>query len=185
MHHPLNGYEPEKLFGQSIPFTTDFLAFLNAGLGKYKPVRDEYGLNIAALPTDVNDGADETPYAVELSLHCAREKQELVNYNNPSSARFTWNRNTCGDTRLIIHFKTVALDVLYPGENGFLNFLRDFQYGTKTFKAEDFPDQAAILKKLGIRDITLKYHLSGAEDILSGYRFTPGALPFVAAECKR
>jgi hypothetical protein len=185
LNHTLNGYEPEKLSGQSIPFTADFLAFLNAGLGEYKPARDEYGLTIAALPVDVNDGAEETPYAVELSLHCAREKQELVNYNSPSSALFTWNRNTCGDTRLTIRFKTVVLDVLYAGENGFLNFLNDFQYGAKTFKAENFPGQEAVLKKIGVSDITLKYQLSGAEDILNSHRFAPGMLPFVAAECKR
>lgn len=185
LNHTLNGYEPEKLAGQPIPFAADFLAFLNSGMEGYKPVRDEYGVTVAALPADVNDGASETPYAVELSLHCAREKQELVNYNSPSSARFTWRQSACGDTGLSIRFKTITLDVLYAGENGFLNFLNDFQYGTKTFNARDFPDQEAVLGKLGISDITLRYRISGAEDLLSGHRFAPGALPFVAAECKR
>ena len=185
LNHTLTGYQPEHVVGETIPFTPDFLAFLNAGLGEYKPVRDEYGLSIAALPVDVNDGAAETPYAVDLSLQCVREKQTLVNYNSPASELFTWKRNGCGDTSLTIRFKTLTLDVLYPGENGFINFLNDFQYGAKTFKAADFPDQEAQLRKLGISEITLRYDVSGAEDLLNGYRFTPRALPFVAAECKR
>lgn len=185
LHFTINGYEPENLAGQSIPFTTDFLAFLNSGLAEYKPVREEYGVTISALPADVNEGAAEMPYAVELALDCAREKQELVNYNSPSSARFSWRQNTCGDTSLSIHFKTVTLDVLYAGENGFINFLNDFRYGSKTFAAEDFPDQKAMLDRIGVSDITLSYRISGAEDLLSGHSFAPETLPFVAAQCKR
>jgi hypothetical protein len=185
LNHTLNGYEPQKFGDQSVPFAADFLAFLNSGIDGYTPLRNEYGVTIAALPADVNDGASETPYAVELSLLCSREKQELVNYNSPSRTRFTWQRDACGDTGLSIRFRTVSLDVLYAGENGFINFLNDFQYGAKTFKAQDFPDQAAMLGKLGISDVTLSYKISGAESLLSGYRFTPGALPFTAAECKR
>ena len=185
LNFTINGYEPENLAGQSIPFTTDFLAFLNSGLAGYKPVREEYGVTISALPADVNDGAAETPYAVELTLDCAREKQELVNYNSPSSARFAWQRNSCGDTNLSIRFKTVTLDVLYAGENGFINFLNDFRYGSRTFTAEDFPDRKAMLDRLGVSDITLRYRISGAEDLLSGHRFAPETLPFVAAQCKR
>lgn len=185
LNHTLNGYQPETMSGVAIPFTPDFLAFLNAGLGGYQPVRDEYGLTVAALPVDVNDGAAETPYAVELSLQCVREKQTLINYNSPASALFTWKRNGCGDTRLTIRFRTLTLDALYPGENGFINFLNDFQYGTKTFAASDFPEQEEQLRKLGVSDITLRYDVSGAEDLLNGHRFAPGALPFVAAECKR
>ncbi|MDR3176378.1 MAG: hypothetical protein LBU06_07600 [Desulfovibrio sp.] len=185
LNRTLTGYEPETLAGRSMPFETKFLAFLNSGTSGYKPVRDEYGVTIAALPAEVNDGAADTPYAVELSLSCSRKKQELVNYNSPASTRFTWRQDTCGDTNLSIRFKTLTLDVLYAGENGFINFLNDFQFGTKTFKARDFPDQEAMLGKLGVSDIVLGYRISGAEDLLSGHRFAPGELPFVAAECKR
>lgn len=185
LHFTINGYESGTLAGQSIPFTTDFLAFLNSGLAEYKPVREEYGVTISALPADVNEGAAEMPYAVELALDCAREKQELVNYNSPSSAHFSWRRNACGDASLSIHFKTVDLDVLYAGENGFINFLNDFRYGSKTFAAADFPDQKAMLDRLGVSDITLSYRISGAEDLLNGHRFAPETLPFVAAQCER
>ncbi len=185
LNRTLNGYEPEKLDGHPIPFTKDFLAFLNSGLSSYQPVRDEYGVTISALPADVNEGAAEMPYAVELSLHCARESQSLINYNSPASALFTWRHDVCGDTNLSVRFKSVSLDVLYPGENGFLNFLNDFQYGSRTFKAEDFPAQAAILDKLGVSDITLRYRITGAEELLSSHRFTPGVLPFIAVDCKQ
>jgi Uncharacterized protein conserved in bacteria len=185
LNHTLNGYEPETIAGHPIPFTPDFVSFLNAGIEQYRPVRDEYTVTLDALPADVNGGAFETPYSVELALYCAREKQEFVNYNSPASTRINWQRGACGDTRLTIHFKTVTLEVLYVGENGFLNFLSDFQYGAKVFNAKDFPEQADALGKLGISEIRVRYRLSGAEDILSGHRFAPGTLPFVAVECKR
>ena len=79
----------------------------------------------------------------------------------------------------------MTLDVLYAGENGFINFLNDFRYGSRTFTAEDFPDRKAMLDRLGVSDITLRYRISGAEDLLSGHRFAPETLPFVAAQCKR
>lgn len=185
LNHTLNGYEPEHVAGMPVPFDTEFLAFLNSGVSGYKPMRDEYGLQIAALPTSVNDGAAETPFAVELSLHCTREKQELINYNSPAASRFAWRHDSCGDTSLSIRFKSLSLDVLYTGANGFLHFLNDFQYGSKTFHARDFPDQEAMLGKLGISDITLHYRISGAEELLGSHRFVPGVLPFVAVECKR
>ena len=185
LNRTLHGYAPENLAGRTVPFTKDFLTFLNAGMSTYKPTLDEYGVTIAALPADVNAGAIETPYAVDLVLQCAREKQQLVNYNSPASARFNWKQGACGDTFLSIKFKTASLDVVYAGENGFLTFLNDFQYGSKTFRAADFPEQSALLGKLGISDITLRYQLTGAEDILSSHRFAPGTLPFVATECKR
>jgi len=42
-----------------------------------------------------------------------------------------------------------------------------------------------LLDKLGISDITVRYRISGAEELLSGHRFVPESLPFVAAECIR
>ena len=181
----LSGYEPEAIAGHIIPFAPDFISFLNTGIDNYRPVRDEYTITLDALPASVNDGAFETPFAVELSLLCARETQAFVNYNSPASTRMTWTQGACGDTRLTIRFRTITLEVLYMGENGFLNFLSDFQYGAKTFNATDFPEQAAALGKLGISSIRISYNISGAEELLTGHRFAPGALPFVAVECKR
>jgi type VI secretion system protein ImpL len=185
LHHTLGGYEPENLFGLTVPFTTEFLAFLNSGTVGYQPVRDEYGVTVTALPTGVNKGAFETPYAVELSLHCAREKQGFVNYNSPASALFTWRQDTCGDTSLVIRFKSATLNVMYAGENGFLNFLSDFQYGRKTFQASDFPGRESVLGKLGISDITVQYQFSGADELINSHRVLAGEPPFTISVCQR
>ena len=185
LNHTLVGYAPEKLDGRPIPFTRDFLAFLNTGLGSYQPTANEYGVNIAALPADVNDGAKEVPYMTELTLHCSRDSQRLVNYNSPAEARFTWQPDICGDTTLSIRFKSINLDVLYAGKNGFLNFLNEFQYGSRTFRAADFPQQQAVLGRLGVDEITLGYRISGADELLESHRFIPGTLPFIITDCKR
>ena len=144
-----------------------------------------YAVTVEAVPVDVNADALEKPYAVTLSLSCAQQKQELINYNSPASQRFSWQRDGCGDTYLAISFKSVTLSVRYPGESGFVGFLHDFQYGAKIFRPADFPDQESLLKKLGITTITLRYKLSGSDAILRGANYAPGTLPFVAAECRR
>jgi hypothetical protein len=99
--------------------------------------------------------------------------------------RFSWQRDGCGDTTLAVSFKSVTLNMRYAGENGFVSFLHDFQYGAKTFHPADFPEQEALLKKLGVTDITLRYNITGSEAILRGANYAPGTLPFVAAECRR
>jgi type VI secretion system protein ImpL len=98
---------------------------------------------------------------------------------------FFWQRDGCGDTDLDIRFKSVTLNTRYKGANGFVSFLHDFQYGAKTFHPQDFPGQEALLQKLGVTDITLRYTFSGADAVLSGAEYAPDALPFVAAECRR
>jgi hypothetical protein len=109
----------------------------------------------------------------------------MTHYNNPTSSRFSWAKGSCGDTHLIFRFKSLSLEVVYTGENGFINFLNDFQYGSKTFKASDFPDQEALLRKLGIDSITPHFKITGAEELLRSHAFTPGTLPYTATECKR
>jgi type VI secretion system protein ImpL len=181
----LYGYEPQELDGLALPFTNDFLLFLNAGLLDYRPMPQSYAVTVNALPIDVNDEALEKPHAVVLSLSCAQKLQELTNYNSPSSMRFTWQSDGCGDTNLAVSFKELTLNKLYAGENGFVSFLHDFEYGSKTFHLSDFPGQEALLQKLGVTDITLRYTFAGAGSILAGARHAPETLPFVAAECRR
>jgi type VI secretion system protein ImpL len=185
LNETLQGYEPQKLRDVPIPFTSDFLQFLNAGLMDYRPMPQSYAVTVDAVPVDVNDEALEKPYAVTLVLDCAQDKQELTNYNSPASKRFSWQRDGCGDAGLTIRFKSVTLNVDYAGASGFVDFLHDFQYGEKTFHPADFPGQEALLKKLGITDITLRYKFAGAGPVLHGATYTPGTLPFVAAECRR
>jgi type VI secretion system protein ImpL len=185
LNSTLNGYEPQQLGSLSLPFTGDFLRFLNAGLLEYRPMPQTYAVTVEAVPVDVNDDALEMPYAAVLSLSCAQQKQVLANYNSPASMSFSWQRDGCGDTDLAIHFKSVTLNTRYKGSNGFVSFLRDFQYGAKTFQAHDFPGQEALLRKLGVTEITLRYTFSGAEAVLGGAEYAPDTLPFVAAECRR
>ncbi|MDR0826966.1 MAG: hypothetical protein LBN33_03685 [Desulfovibrio sp.] len=185
LNHTLRGYESEKLDGTPLPFTDEFLHFLNTGIFEFYPLPQQYGVTVDAVPVDVNDEALEKPFAVTLSLDCTRQKQELTNYNSPASQYFAWQKDGCGDTKLAIRFNSVTLEVLYGGENGFVRFLHDFSYGYKTFTAADFPAQAAVLKKLGVSEITLRYKIAGAESVLRAASYTPGELPFVAAQCRR
>lgn len=185
LRRTLSGYVSQRMGDAAVPFRSEFLQFLNEGVLRHTPLQREYAVTVNTIPVDVNDGAHEQPYAVILSLDCARDRQELVNYNSPASKQFVWRQADCGDTRLSVRFRSATVDVLYPGEQGFVSFLHDFRYGTKRFDAAQFPAQAPLLKSMGVTDITLRYAFTGAETLLAGTTYAPGTLPFVITQCRR
>lgn len=185
LNKTLHGYAPEKVLGTSVPFTKEFIGFINTGVQTYRKAQDEYNVEIAARPTHVNPEAFEVPYSVELSFLCAKDKQTLVNLNTPVSKIFNWKPGVCGDTLLKIRFKDFSLDVSYAGENGFVNFLEDFQFGSKKFAASDFKTESEMLSRRGVKEITVNFNIQGASDLIGSRRFVPGAIPFTAATCQK
>lgn len=179
------GYQTQKIDSYVLAFNEDFLRFLNEGMLNYMPTQQEYPVTITAIPVDVNDECHEKPFAVTLSLDCAREKQELSNFNSPAEKQFVWQQGNCGDTRLAVRFKSLTLTVPYTGDQGFVRFLQDFQHGSKIFTLADFPEQAGILKSMGFTDLTVRYTFAGSEPLLRSRSYVPGALPFVISTCRR
>lgn len=161
-----HGYSAKVSSGTTFPFTKEFLNFLNRGATENQTVLPSYQVTATALPTDVNIGAQQRPYATTLTLDCQEKVQQLVNYNYPVTQVFNWNPNTCGTTTLTVKFKSFTATKNYPGTSGFSNFLKEFQYDAKKFTPQDFPEAADNFAIYGVNTITVQYKLSGGVPIL-------------------
>ena len=62
-------------------------------------------------------------------------------------------------------------------------FLKDFETGQRVFFADEFPNEAPALKRMGIQFITVRYGLSGHLPVLKLLNLTSGKLPRVIAPC--
>ena len=82
-----------------------------------------------------------------------------------------------------IEIGNLRLTKVYGGYQGFPRFLQDFKTGQRTFRPNDFPDQASSLKRMGIKYITPRYQFSGHQKVLKALRTSPGRVPQEITSC--
>jgi type VI secretion system protein ImpL len=177
------GYFPKTVFSKSLAFERDFFAFLTQGARASKPVLENYTVNIKAYPTSANKGAQIMPHATHLELQCSGGNQQLENFNFPVATEFNWSPQQCGDVHFSIDVGNLSLTKAYLGSQGFPMFLKDFETGQRVFFADEFPNEAPALKRMGIQFITVRYGLSGHLPVLKLLNLTSGKLPRVIAPC--
>lgn len=124
---------------------------------------------IEGLPPLLNPGARALPQRTSLTLQCAGNPVTLENYNFPSRAVFNWTPTTCGDTSIQVQFPTFTLDKQYPGPRGFLDFLRDFASGQRTFTPADFPQRQAAMEQAGVESISITWRQQGQQALLQSF----------------
>lgn len=176
-------FYPRKVLGVSFPLENDFLTFLEKATGVSRIIQDKYSVEVATLPTNVNDGALLEPRYTTLTLQCGEKPQRLVNYNYPARQTFTWDPETCGEVELEVDFKGVRLSKRYEGAQGFADFLMDFRDGAHRFTPKDFPEQKEDLARLGVSEINARYKIRGARAVLSLLEKEPANLPATIAQC--
>jgi type VI secretion system protein ImpL len=166
-----------------LDFKTNFLTFLTRGESVAKPVASNYAVSIKAYPTDANKGAAIKPHATKLELQCGGDRKQLVNLHYPVRKTFNWSAQSCGDVVFKIEIGNLVLTTVYTGYLGFPRFLNDFKTGQRTFRPDDFPEQAAALKRMRIKNITAKYQFSGHRPVLRFLQASPGSVPQEIATC--
>ncbi len=177
------GYFAKKVDGQALEIDAGFLTFLTRGASVTKPVASEYSVTVKAYPTDANSDAAIKPHATSLELQCGDEKNKLLNLHYPVKKTFRWSPQNCGDVVFKIEIGNLVLTQIYAGYQGFANFLKDFQTGQRTFRADDFPDSAAALKRMGIAFITPRYQFSGHQPVVQLLQASPGRVPQEITAC--
>ncbi len=177
------GYHPRERYGESVPLKTPFFTYLNQGAVRQVVVKDQYRVNITALPVNVNSDARYQPHAVRLVLRCGDEDQTLMNLMFPTSETFVWSPGECGDVLLQMEVHDEVLTRRYFGEYAFPRFLRDFSRGEKTFSPGDFEEATTAWKRLGIRRVNMQYKLSGHGPVIALLRAGLGAAPKMIADC--
>lgn len=162
--------------GLQFPFAPGFMSFLNEAVSmrvdevvRQKRAEASAGktarLTLGAQPIGVNPGAKVRPYAASLTLQCANEAIELSNMNMQASKTFVWSPQQCGEVTLQLKLDRISLTRRYPGPLGLANFLAEFSDGARVFTPADFPSMAPRLEALGVREITLRYDMTGQDQV--------------------
>lgn len=177
------GYYAKEALGGTIPFDPSVFPFLLKGAkvsataaaaaaaaaaappGGAAPKQDA-SVGIYAIPTDVNPDAGKKPHAVKLELRCQSGVQSLANYQYAVNRTFVWSPETCGDVVLRIEVGDVVLTKRYAGEQGFVNFLRDFRGGKRVFYPTEFPSEKGALERMQVKFIRVNYNFTGEGQVL-------------------
>ncbi|MFW5836605.1 MAG: type VI secretion protein IcmF/TssM N-terminal domain-containing protein [Desulfovibrionaceae bacterium] len=181
----LDGYYARTWYDVTFPFRRSFFNFLRQGSAQDQEMLSEYAVSVKTLPTSVNPGAQQEPYATVLQLDCGAGPQTLYNYNFPETLQFVWKPDSCGDTTLSIKFKDLALSKTYEGLYGFPNFLKDYREGRKVYEPDDFPQAATLLESMGVKKIVVTYAFSGAAPVIKLLNVRPVDTPQQIVECWR
>jgi len=176
-------YYARKIDTKSVDFNAGFFTFLSRGKKVAQPVQANYAVTIKAYPTDANKGVRVKPHATKLELQCGDEKNQLVNLHYPIRKTFNWSAQECGDVVFKIEIGNLVLTKTYDGYLGFPRFLNDFKTGQRTFRPDDFPEQAAALKRMQVSTITPRYQFSGHRPVLRFLQASPGRVPQEIAKC--
>jgi len=177
------GWHGRTWFGIPFPFMEELYPFLNEGARGSQEIQAEYKVTLSTIPTTVNQGAKEEPYATLLELECGSKPQVLANFNYAEEEVFDWKPEECGTTTLSIQFPGLELSRVYEGKLGFAKFLKEFRQGTVTYTPKDFPDQKKGLEGLGIKSIQVGYAFKGAGPVIEILSIKPINVPENITEC--
>jgi type VI secretion system protein ImpL len=177
------GYRAKRKLGGTIPFEASFLAFIQKGRTAATATIENYRVTIKGLPTGANPGARRLPRLTSLELQCGNEVQSLLNRNYPIEKSFNWSSENCGDVVFKIEVGSVVLSKRYTGYLAFPKFLKDFREGRRKFHVDEFPEEKASLKRMGIKYIAVTYQLRGHEPVIRLLASGPRELPRNIVTC--
>jgi type VI secretion system protein ImpL len=176
-------YHAKKVEGKGVEFRSGFFTYLSRGKKMAQPIRGNYDISVKAYPTDANKDAAVKPHATKLELQCGDERSRLLNLHYPVRKTFNWSPQDCGDVTFEIEVGNLVLKKVYEGYMGFPRFLNDFKTGQRRFTPNDFPEQAAALKRMRIRQITPRYQFKGHQQLLRFLQTSPGRIPQEITTC--
>ena len=161
--------------GTPFPFTADFLSAISrAEAVAAVPPRDAYDVLLRSQPTILNREATQRPDSTEFYLQCTDAPQRLLNNNYPRSARIHYAPAQCAAAGIVLRFPDFEARYVYPD---FIAFLRDFQYGERTFTPGDFPDAAQKLAAISANSLTVRLLPDKSAAILEAKDNEPATLP--------
>jgi type VI secretion system protein ImpL len=97
---------------------------------------------------------------------CKNEATRLVNLNYPVHKEFNWAPQSCEEVNLQIEVGSLILRRQFKGKFAFLLFLQEFQSGSHSFKASDFPEEQNLLARMDIQSIIVSYKFDGIKPLV-------------------
>jgi hypothetical protein len=186
-----------QVLGEKLPLSPALLKALHDEK-QLKPMLEEgkYQVQITAAQVDIPNPVVNFGLGMEFQPNCD-DKKRVCNPSKDgceSSATITWSPKSCGEPRIIISISCdrvcveraalfripvsegpIPLTILYQGQSGFLNFIREFNAGqTRTFGVNDFVNSALpedrpkvqnTLNKLRISSIKVRFHAQASSSL--------------------
>ena len=160
------GYAAATAFGNTFPFTEEFLVFLNDESVVPLLHSGDFPLTVQIRPVTTNAGATGFPRGVGLDIRCGEREYRAEAQNNRRSFHFAWEPKACNRLTLTIAFDAFTLVREYNGATAFTEFLRQAATGTVRFDASEFAGASAKLKGLGISTLNANFAIDGGEEFL-------------------
>jgi type VI secretion system protein ImpL len=186
-----------QVLGEKLPLSPALLKALHDEK-QLKPMLEEgkYQVQVTAGQVDIPNPVVNFGLGMEFQLNCD-DKKRVCNPSKDgceSSATITWSPKSCGEPRIIISISCdracieraalfrisvsegpIPLTILYQGQSGFLNFIREFNAGqSRPFGVNDFVNSALpedrpkvqnTLNKLRISNITVRFHAQASSSL--------------------
>lgn len=114
-------------------------------------------ITLTSLPATVPGGARLMPTGTRLDLYCDDQRWTLKSMNFGDSTSFRWRPGRCSRVTQTILFPGFELAYHYRGEGAWPEFLQALAGGEHGYRAEEFPQQADLLKSQGIREVLVRY----------------------------
>lgn len=120
---------------------------------------------VTSLPATIAEGAQVIPTGTQLLLNCQKGDQLLSSMNFADKADFTWQPGQCRGVTLSVTFPDfVAVDQI-NGDDAWPWFVSLFFSGETLIESSDFGDSAELLKRLGIKQILVRFAMSNTQPL--------------------
>jgi len=137
-------------------------------------LKDSYQVTMKTVPMGTNPEATAKPVSGIFWLNCKNGVTRFENNNYPRSITFNWQPKKCGKVVLIIRFPDLAVAKEYKN---FFEFIKDFNYESRTFTVDEFPKQKDALLERGINAIHMAYEFEGDLPLLENRDITGQKMP--------
>ncbi|WP_435952478.1 type VI secretion system protein [Dryocola sp. BD626] len=127
-------------------------------------------LTLTSQPATIPGGARLMPTGTQLVLFCDEQSWELKSMNFSEQKPFRWRPGHCSRVSVKINFPGFDLKYDYFGDGAWPDFLSDLADGGHSYEQEDFPQEAAQLAALGIKNILVRYEVSSPVAVHDAWR---------------
>lgn len=164
----IGGYESVDIYGMKVPFTPQFINFLNERKSIVQTANiKNVSVKMSTTPMEVNDEALLLPQSSLVTIHCKDNDYKLSNFNYENDMSFEWKKDECTSASLDISFEGFDLHTDYEGPYGLADFFQLFLYSeTHDFTAFDFPGKENMFDATNLQWIRLSYKIKGGEDVV-------------------
>jgi hypothetical protein len=180
-----NESRPGRMLGKPVPFPASILTAVQEAkqLGPIFELKTPHRVRVeAARPSVLDSQTYIVEERTEFALECAAKTYTTNNRpKDPSEASTVvfWSADTCGDVVITVSMScgrscveraaavgiavpeaaSLRLIKRYTGQTGFLQFIRDFRNGSRTFGETELADAEDALRRYRISSVKVSYQL--------------------------